>query len=88
MIIFVESLDMLMQVDVHVNQNIQHKSIVANVRTCSSASPICLELCCDVHQGNRRIGTAIVAPPQVVGQGSLSSRYPSQVLLQVDLLDS
>lgn len=87
-IIFVESLDMLMQVDVHVNEDIQHKStLVANVKTCSSAFPICLGLCCDVSQGNRRIGTAIVAPPQVAGQGSLSSRYPSQVLLQVDLLD-
>lgn len=35
-IIFVESLDMLMQVDVHVNEDIQHKStLVANVKTCS-----------------------------------------------------
>lgn len=84
-IIFVESLDMLMQVDVHVNEDIQHKSTLgANVKTCSSAFPICPGLC---YQGNRRIGTAIVAPPQVAGQGSLSFRYPSQVLLQVDLLD-
>lgn len=35
-IIFVESLDMLMQVDVHVNEDIQHKStLVANVKTWS-----------------------------------------------------